>query len=266
MTVAPARLAVAMVRPPQAIVNRGVADLRRDPDEESERVDQAHYGERYTILGHEDEWLYVQGADHYFGWMHGEHLDEVAPAERRIVSVLAADVRSAPTDAAPIIDRLPVAAPLAIQERAGDWLRVSGDGWIAFRDTVDVAQLPSRFPSPGDLLRTAECFLGVSYLWGGTTVDGIDCSGLTQLVYRLNGVALDRDADQQATEGRPVDAARPGDLFFFGDERVTHVAIATGEREYLHAPKSGAFVERTALGPDRQLRGIRRYLTDVVAS
>src|SRR5207249_2690665 len=79
------------------------------------------------------------------------------------------DVRSAPTDAAPIIDRLPVAAPLAIQERQGDWLRISYDGWIAFRDTVDIAQLAARFPVPGDLLRTAECFLGVSYLWGGTT-------------------------------------------------------------------------------------------------
>jgi len=186
-----------------------------------------------------------------------------APAERRIVSVVAADVRSAPTDAAPVIDRLPVASPLAIQERSADWLRVSSDGWVAFRDTVDVAQLPNRFPRPGDLIRTAECFLGVPYLWGGTTVEGLDCSGFTQLAYRLNGVVLDRDADQQTWEGRPVMAApRAGDLLFFGDDRVTHGAMATAEREFLHAPQSGAFVERSALGRGRGPRAIRRSLAE----
>jgi hypothetical protein len=263
MTMAPTRLAVAMVRPPQALVNRGFVDLHAEPDEASERIDQAHYGERFALLAHDGEWVYAQGPDHYFGWVFADFLDEVGPVERRIVGVVAADVRSAPTDAAPVIDRLPVAAPLAIQERQGDWLRVSSDGWVAFRDTVDVAQLPNRFPRPGDLLRTAEAFLGVPYLWGGTTVEGLDCSGFTQLVYRLNGVALDRDADQQAMEGRPVTTPpRAGDLLFFGDERVTHVAIATAEREFLHAPMSGGVVERRALGPDRTLRAVRRFLPE----
>jgi hypothetical protein len=263
VSLAPARLAVAMVRPPQALVNRGFADLHADPDPGSERVDQAHYGERFTLLGRDEEWFFAQGPDHFFGWIWAEHLDEVAPPERRIVSVVAADVRSAPTDAAPVIDRLPVASPLAIQERQGDWLRVSSDGWTLFRDTVDVSQLPNRFPRPGDIIRTAECFLGVPYLWGGTTVEGLDCSGLSQLVYRLNGVALDRDADQQAMEGRPVGTtARAGDLLFFGDEGVTHVAIATAEREFLHAPKPGGVVERTTLGPERVLRSVRRFLPE----
>ena len=260
MRAAPARLAVAMVRPPQALVNRGFADLHADPDPSSERVDQAHYGERLTLLGRDEDWYFAQGPDHYFGWIWSEHIDEVGPPERRIVGVVAADVRNAPTDAAPVIDRLPVASPLAIQERQGDWLRVSSDGWLAFRDTVDVGQLPNRFPRPGDLLRTAEAFLGVPYLWGGTTVEGLDCSGLSQLVYRLNGVALDRDADQQAMEGRPVTTPpHAGDLLFFGDERVTHVAIATAEREFLHAPMSGGVVERAVLGPERSLRAVRRF-------
>ena len=252
-----------MVRPPQAVVNRGFTDLRAEPDEGAERVDQAHYGERFTLLAHDGEWFYVQGPDHYFGWCHEEVLDEVGPIDRRIVSVVAADVRSAPTDAAPIIDKLPVASPLAIQERSGEWLRVSADGWLALRDTVDVALLPNRFPRASDLLRTAECFLGVPYLWGGTTADGLDCSGFTQLVYRLNGVALDRDADQQAMEGRAVTGpTRAGDLLFFGDERITHVALAAAEREFIHAPMSGAFVERSALGPERTVRAVRRYLAE----
>ncbi len=113
-----------------------------------------------------------------------------------------------------------------------------------------------------DLLATAESFLGVPYLWGGTSAHGIDCSGLTQQVYRLNGVGLDRDADQQALGGRPVDQARRGDLISFGAERVTHTALATGETTFIHAPEAGLTVQRGELGADRsRLRAIRRYLS-----
>jgi cell wall-associated NlpC family hydrolase len=84
-----------------------------------------------------------------------------------------------------------------------------------------------------------------------------------QQVYRLNGVALPRDANQQAMLGRKVEEARAGDLMFFGDESVTHVALATGSTEFIHAPMKGGVVERGRLGGDRQLRGIRRYLPDV---
>ena len=125
------------------------------------------------------------------------------------------------------------------------------------------------------MLERVQRLLGVPYLWGGTTIEGLDCSGFTQLVYRLNGVLLDRDADQQAMEGRAVTTTpRAGDLLFFGDDRVTHVALAAAEREFLHAPMSGAFVERAALGPaggdprsapegsGRALRTIRRYLPE----
>jgi cell wall-associated NlpC family hydrolase len=73
-------------------------------------------------------------------------------------------------------------------------------------------------------------------------------------------VALPRDADQQAMLGTRVDDAQAGDLLFFGADAVTHVAIATGPREFLHAPMKGGVVEEGQLGDDRQPRVIRRYL------
>jgi len=135
-------------------------------------------------------------------------------------------------------------------------------GYVALPDLVDVRELPHGYPTADDYLKTAESFIGVPYLWGGTTALGLDCSGFVQQVYRLNGVALPRDADQQAMLGRKVEEARAGDLMFFGADSVTHVALATSASEFIHAPMKGGVVEHGRLGPERNLRGIRRYLPD----
>jgi len=277
-----------MVWPQVAIVQRDLADLRAAPSGDSELVDQAQYGENVRVLGESDRWRYVQGADHYFGWVT---LDDLAVltgyAERFVVAVLLADVRDAPRGDASVIARLPtgtsVPAIVASMEPAdGTHQRVPyahpegwrethlGPGWltgyVALSDLVDVRQLPHRYPTADDYLETAESFIGVPYLWGGTTALGLDCSGFVQQVYRLNGVALPRDADQQAMLGRMVEEARAGDLMFFGADSVTHVALATSATEFVHAPMKGGVVEHSRLGPDRKLRVIRRYLPDPAAT
>lgn len=92
------------------------------------------------------------------------------------------------------------------------------------------------------VISTAEQYLGVPYLWGGTDPDrGLDCSGLVQLVYRQNGVDLPRVSRDQARAGRELaslDQARPGDLVFFHSP-VSHVGIYLGDGMMLDAPKTG---------------------------
>ena len=262
---APPRLRVPMVRPAGATVARGVADLRAEPDDGADLVDQAQYGERLTLLGARPGWSYVQGPDHYCGWIRDEHLIAAdLDAARILVAVPLAEIRDAPDPSGRCVDTLPVGSPVAVRgaPRRG-WLPVrvrDGVAWIAAADTAAESDLPSRPPSADDLLATARTFLGAPYLWGGTTSAGIDCSGLVQQVYRLNGVALDRDADQQSLEGRPVDLPAPGDLLFFGAERVTHVAIAAGGRSFIHAPMRGGAVEVGSLDSRGDPRSIRRYL------
>lgn len=267
MSVAPATR-IAMVRAPRGTVIRGVSPVRAEPDAASELVDQAQYGEAMTRLAARGGWTYVQGPDLYFGWIRTDDLmtDELTEERARtavVVAVPLAAVRAAPSQDAAVVDGFPAGAPIVVRERDGNWWRVGAlpAGYVRIEDTVDLRALPERHPTPDDIIATAESYLGVPYLWGGTTADGIDCSGLTQQVYRLNGVGLDRDADQQALAGRPVERARPGDLFFFGAERVTHTAIATGETTFIHAPEAGRTVQTGALGADRsRLRAIRRYL------
>jgi cell wall-associated NlpC family hydrolase len=272
-----------MVAPPKALITVGIANLRAEPAEASELVDQAHLTETVTVLGARGDWRYVQGPDQYFGWIHSAELFEIpGPNSVGIVAVLLADLHERPSEAAAVIERLPVGTrpPLIFEGartgepyRRPEWAEVPlrsdvttsrpRSGFLAVADTTRDGEVASRYPTAEDYQRTAESFIGVPYLWGGTTALGLDCSGFVQQVYRLNGVALPRDADQQAMLGRKVEEARAGDLLFFGAESVTHVALATSASEFIHAPMKDGVVERGRLGGDRELRGIRRYLPDV---
>lgn len=110
--------------------------------------------------------------------------------------------------------------------------------------------------------KTAKLFLGVPYLWGGTSPKGMDCSGFTKIVYRLNGREISRDASEQAREGESVDAGegfanlKKGDLLFFGrkgteerSERISHVGIYLEKKEFIQSSGGGASVTINSFDP-----------------
>ena len=91
-----------------------------------------------------------------------------------------------------------------------------------------------------ELIKTAFMYLNAPYLWGGKTPFGIDCSGFTQMVYKLNGYHLLRDASQQASQGVPlsfIEESEPGDLAFFDNEEgnIIHVGIIMENNYIIHA-------------------------------
>ena len=117
------------------------------------------------------------------------------------------------------------------------------------------------------LVDTARSYLGVPYLFGGTTPLGFDCSGLTSAVYRLNGLALPRSSEAQYEAGRsvPLRKARPGDLLFFatcGGHQVSHVALYLGHGQFIHAPPAGEEIREDRLTEpyfERTFVGARTY-------
>ena len=120
-----------------------------------------------------------------------------------------------------------------------------------------------------ELVRTAKRFLGVPYRWGGEDrSNGFDCSGLTMVSYRLNGLKLPRNSRSQFKAGRPVAKQRLqlGDLVFFatkGGTRVTHVGMYVGSGKFIHAPRPGKTVRIANLSSKyfkRTFVGAKSYL------
>lgn len=211
--------------PAQVVVRVAIAPLFAEPRLSSAQITQALAGHPLGVREMRGDWLLVAGRDEYEGWVHRGYVAPAVlpidpPARLSLGCVVAADSRRA----------LPL----------GAW--ISDDEVVESGEAVRRTELAQRFPRDGAAIgRTASSyFAGTSYQWGGITPWGADCSGMVQTVFGLHGIALPRDAWQQAECGRGAGALErlaAGDLPFFSDRadgRITHVGIALGGLRMVH--------------------------------
>ncbi|WP_022851966.1 C40 family peptidase [Limisalsivibrio acetivorans] len=133
---------------------------------------------------------------------------------------------------------------------------------------VNEKDTPDRGNIRDKIVRTAHRYIGVPYQWGGTNPNtGFDCSGLTMVVYKYNGLNLPRTSREQYKTGRYVkrNNLRKGDLVFFatgGGNRVSHVGIYIGSNKFIHAPSRGKKVRIESINSYWQRRyvGAKSYL------
>jgi SH3-like domain-containing protein len=230
-----------------------VADVRREASHSSELVSQVICGDPMTPLRRDGDWCLVRLEDGYIGWVRSWHLKGLSRAEFERIRASAAHqvtanvitVFEASDAGSRSVGDAVVGTPLSVFpcEKRG-WKGIAlPDGREGFVESRGIGKRATRRRVSRDsLASTGLRFLGIPYLWGGTTPKGFDCSGLVQRVYGLHGVLLPRDSDQQAQRGRLKDAGRhdtlqTGDLLFFGksDARITHVGLYLSDGMFLHA-------------------------------
>lgn len=208
------------------------APVRRVHEDRSEMITELLFGDAFKILESWNQWRKIQFLDdHYEGWVDAKqikHLTEKEAKEyREAEDVFLSDLVGYVSDEQQALMALSAGANL----KAVPFLGLYYDNQI---------ETKAKKLSRAELVETALLYLNAPYLWGGKTPFGIDCSGLTQMIYRIGGYSLFRDAHQQATQGKVLsfmEESQPGDLAFFDNDegRIIHVGILLGDHYILHA-------------------------------
>ena len=221
------------------VCNLTAIPLRAEPSDKAEIKTQLLFGDAFKILERQEKWILIETLyENYQGWMDPKQYAPISEADARdwlqqkalVDLTLTASVQKPNGE--------------SIQLVPGCTLPFLNDKKLRLGETTytfnGVERLPHAEHFAEEVVAAAKFFLNAPYLWGGRTPWGIDCSGLTQQVYKHFGVSILRDASQQATQGETVNflaEAKPGDLAFFdnAEGRIIHVGILLSPEEIIHA-------------------------------
>jgi cell wall-associated NlpC family hydrolase len=238
---------------PLAVVRKPAANMYSAATEQADVVSQAIYGSSVALLEEKGGWARVRTADDYAGWMPETSFQRLPAggkpyaAEGRVAQVeaLFANLYQEPdvTRRQPLLT-VPFETRLLIFAEPKDnprWFEVrlvdGGAAWVQRADlTFETAAMPVTA-----VIALSRRFLGLPYLWGGTSTFGFDCSGFVQMLCRRRGFLIPRDAQPQAEWSgfKPVERRdlRPGDLLHFGKAagKITHTGMYLGDGQFISA-------------------------------
>lgn len=212
------------------ICNLSIVPLRSEPGDRSELISQVLFGEHFKVLEMRKHWSRIRLAfDRYEGWIDNKQFILI---EEELYKTLDKEPVELSADLVEFVygntnDLLPI--PMGSSISSAKYMEAKYDGAVK----------KGKHPKAA-LIETAFLYLNSPFLWGGKTPFGIDCSGFTQMVYKLNGHKLLREAAQQATQGEAlsfIEESEPGDLAFFDNDEgeIVHVGIIMENNYIIHA-------------------------------
>ena len=217
------------------ICNLSIIPLRIEPNDKSEIVSQVLFGEHFEILEQTKQWIKIKlHYDGYQGWIDVKQFRCISEQAFQKLSddaiVLNSDLIEYITAPNNFLMPIPLGASLSFLNQ--DEINTNQYDF----EGMKICGIKPK----SNLINTSFMYLNSPYLWGGKTPFGIDCSGFTQMVYKLNGYHLQRDAAQQSTQGEAlsfIEESEPGDLAFFDNEegKIIHVGIIMDDNYIIHA-------------------------------
>jgi len=222
------------------IISIPVVPVRVADSEKAEMSTQLLFGEIIEILEIRDRWTYICNLnDSYIGWISTKMF---TPLEDSLYHHILSLNRVCLTRPYSIIynahsnESMMIPGGSYIYAPRGDDFEIGNEKW----SLIEPFSLPEVNVEAYKIPQLAAQFLNSPYLWGGKSLMGIDCSGLTQIAFAMGGYQLPRDASQQVESGYVVDfltEARPGDLAFFENDegKIIHVGILIDSSAIIHA-------------------------------
>ena len=215
---------------------------------------ELYYGAELEILDEEGKWVFTRQKDGYLGWAYKAYLTEGHAAQAtHLVLAPSSELRAQPDAQSEIVTRVVSGAGVAVEETRGAWAKVAVNktGWMPISFLRAIGDIPASIEEKRKtIIEDSARMIGVPYLWGGISGNGIDCSGFTRLLHQWVGLQIPRDADLQHATAKPVEPPfEVGDLLFFresGSERqITHVGISLGGWNMIHSSRgrNGVYVD-----------------------
>ena len=241
------------------LVTLSVINLRKEPDHASELVSQARLGTPVIILKEHNSWFLIQTPDNYISWTEkssiismDKHEMAIWKNSQRVIFLENTGwLYDTTTVNSGVTGDLVAGSVMKKTHEFNGYVNVAlpdgRKGFILKQKVMDFNVWKNTIKcTEANICSVALTFLGLPYLWGGSSTKGVDCSGFVQSVYFLNGLILQRDASLQALHGSFVDIStgynnlKSGDLLFFGSKEngknhVTHVAIYLGHNDYINS-------------------------------
>lgn len=217
------------------IGNLALIPLRAEASDRSEMISQVLLGEHFKILEQQTNWVKIElHHDQYQGWIDRKQFQPISETTYKQLCSTDPQFNGDLVEFIAQPNHSLMTIPLGASVHFLHIAEANIKNWNFEGSIISGVQAKSQ------LIPTAYMYLNAPYLWGGRSPFGIDCSGFVQMVYRINGYSLPRDAYQQAVVGYPlsfIEEAEPGDLAFFDNEegRIVHVGIIMDNNYIIHA-------------------------------